>query len=292
MAEHKQPANARLARYSEVAFRGADDAHAAYAPEAFQGWQRDATLRGDSTFAQRANGGTDRANVRAGFVAREDGRRHAAYFVRGATDPTTALHESFHLFSRELDDSARAKFVGAYNESFGFTGRNKKRKYTRNIEEWVAEEFEHFAAGETPYGAAYQSTFKAYAEWVNEQGLPAGTSKQMSDLFDDVLRRDSDIPGSLWDMDEQRIWESTRLAFMRAEDEAHSTAYYRRGRTFFERSMNHPYLGFYPASYMWGKVLPEMTRFLTASALRPQGSARWPHHVQSRLAEYPDATGD
>ena len=35
-----------------------------------------------------------------------------------------------------------------------------------------------------------------------------------------------------------------------------------------ERSINHPYIGLYPASYMWGKVLPEMVRFL---ALRPFG---------------------
>ena len=35
-----------------------------------------------------------------------------------------------------------------------------------------------------------------------------------------------------------------------------------------ERSFNHPYIGLYPASYMWGKVLPEMLRFL---ALRPFG---------------------
>jgi hypothetical protein len=35
-----------------------------------------------------------------------------------------------------------------------------------------------------------------------------------------------------------------------------------------ERSINHPYIGLYPASYMWGKILPEMVRFL---ALRPFG---------------------
>jgi hypothetical protein len=29
-----------------------------------------------------------------------------------------------------------------------------------------------------------------------------------------------------------------------------------------ERSVNHPFFGLYPASYMWGKVLPEIIRFV------------------------------
>jgi len=51
-------------------------------------------------------------------------------------------------------------------------------------------------------------------------------------------------------------------------DEAHATQYYKKDRSMIERSINHPYIGLYPASYMWGKVLPEMVRFL---ALRPFG---------------------
>jgi hypothetical protein len=53
-----------------------------------------------------------------------------------------------------------------------------------------------------------------------------------------------------------------------AWDEAHSTQFYKKDRSALERSINHPYIGLYPASYMWGKVLPEMVRFL---ALRPFG---------------------
>ena len=53
-----------------------------------------------------------------------------------------------------------------------------------------------------------------------------------------------------------------------AWDEAHATHFYRRDRGMAERSINHPYIGLYPASYMWGKILPEMLRFL---ALRPFG---------------------
>ena len=51
-------------------------------------------------------------------------------------------------------------------------------------------------------------------------------------------------------------------------EEAHPTQYYKHDRSMVEGSNNQPYIGLYPASYMWGKVLPEMVRFL---ALRPFG---------------------
>jgi hypothetical protein len=35
-------------------------------------------------------------------------------------------------------------------------------------------------------------------------------------------------------------------------------------RSALERSINHPFLGLYPSSYMYGKVLPHMTEFLMA----------------------------
>jgi hypothetical protein len=53
-----------------------------------------------------------------------------------------------------------------------------------------------------------------------------------------------------------------------AEDAAFTNTHFHRGRTAMERSLNHPYMGIYPSSYMWGKVLPEMIRGL---ALNPFG---------------------
>jgi hypothetical protein len=56
---------------------------------------------------------------------------------------------------------------------------------------------------------------------------------------------------------------SGRIAVLDAEDAAHTNVQFRRGRSLTERSFNHPYFGVYPASYMWGKVLPEMVRALS-----------------------------
>jgi hypothetical protein len=65
-----------------------------------------------------------------------------------------------------------------------------------------------------------------------------------------------------FDPDQEALYQVARHTLMAAEDKAFTTHYYRRSRSFIERSVNHQYFGLYPASYMWGKVLPEMLRFL------------------------------
>jgi hypothetical protein len=68
--------------------------------------------------------------------------------------------------------------------------------------------------------------------------------------------------GTHYDLQEEAAYEAAHIALSRAEEDAFTLHYYKRGRSFVERSLNHPYFGLYPASYMWGKVLPELLRFL------------------------------
>lgn len=51
-------------------------------------------------------------------------------------------------------------------------------------------------------------------------------------------------------------------------DDAFRLQYFARDRSMLERSINHPMFGMYPASYMWGKLAPEMVQFI---AQRPFG---------------------
>lgn len=51
-------------------------------------------------------------------------------------------------------------------------------------------------------------------------------------------------------------------AMVRKWDDAFRLQYFSQERSFAERSLNHPMFGMYPASYMWGKIMPEMVRFL------------------------------
>ncbi|MBU6430621.1 MAG: hypothetical protein KGR26_16505, partial [Cyanobacteria bacterium REEB65] len=46
------------------------------------------------------------------------------------------------------------------------------------------------------------------------------------------------------------------------------TQFFQPERSWLLRTINHPFLGLYPAAYMWGHVLPEFSRFLL---LRPFG---------------------
>jgi hypothetical protein len=66
----------------------------------------------------------------------------------------------------------------------------------------------------------------------------------------------------------ETVWNAFRFSFEKSSTVAFRTHYFSTSRSFLERSINHPYLGLYPASYMWGKVLPEFARFLI---LRPFG---------------------
>ena len=93
-------------------------------------------------------------------------------------------------------------------------------------------------------------------------------SPEMTAFFDQVFRkrtRDMTVPYSV---EHETLRMAMKQQLRDSADEAHGTHYYRKDRRWIERSANHPYIGVYPSSYMWGKVLPEMIRFL---ALRPFG---------------------
>jgi hypothetical protein len=51
-------------------------------------------------------------------------------------------------------------------------------------------------------------------------------------------------------------------------EDAFRLQYFSQERTMLERTVNHPMFGLYPASYMWGKIMPEVVQFI---AQRPFG---------------------
>jgi hypothetical protein len=66
------------------------------------------------------------------------------------------------------------------------------------------------------------------------------------------------LPGKAGEMVLQAFKDSMR----EASNRAFRTHFFTPQRGWLERTLNHPYLGLYPLSYMWGKVLPEFARFL------------------------------
>lgn len=95
-------------------------------------------------------------------------------------------------------------------------------------------------------------------------------SDEMSAMFDNMLKpveapavpQRTAFDPAHFNPEDEAVYAAAEEALLRAEDEAFRIHYYKRGRSFMERSINHPYFGLYPFSYMWGKMLPEMARFL------------------------------
>jgi hypothetical protein len=79
---------------------------------------------------------------------------------------------------------------------------------------------------------------------------------------------------------QELVWSTVTLAYQNAQKQAFRIGYYSQEKSLLERSLNHPYLGLYPTSYMWGKIIPEFSRALfkyqpfTGKA-RPLGGAAW-----------------
>jgi len=120
---------------------------------------------------------------------------------------------------------------------------------------------------------------KALQDLDNARALPVrakgrrpkpAVSDDVSKAFREILREppvqtrpnSGQLMGVPFDPQQEAVYQAGRFAVSRAEEQAFTTQYYKRGRSFVERSVNHPYFGLYPSSYMWGKVLPEMVRFL------------------------------
>ncbi len=63
---------------------------------------------------------------------------------------------------------------------------------------------------------------------------------------------------------EGRLWDAAVQSMATKWEDAFRLQYFAQNRSMFQRSLNHPMFGLYPASYMWGKVGPEMIRFIAA----------------------------
>lgn len=91
---------------------------------------------------------------------------------------------------------------------------------------------------------------------------------------------------ALEDIDGETVWQAFRESFRQASLQAFKTHYFNPRRGWVERTINHPYLGIYPASYMWGKVIPEFVRFMLKRPFginAPLAGLNAVHRVQQQL---------
>jgi hypothetical protein len=209
---------------------------------------------------QRGTGATPRT-VRGAASFGADGR--ATLFGTQHANRTTALHELAHVFERDLEPSMKAIVVGEMKKAVPASGD----AWTRETSEWFADGFNTYLATRRAPTPALATAFEFFAKWLKTilkvgKGAPKGVSDEMASLYDDLLKApvEQAVP---YDLEQETMLTAAVESLRRVEDEAYQTQYFKRSRSWAERSVNHPYLGYYPASYYWGKILPEMVRFLT-----------------------------
>jgi GNAT superfamily N-acetyltransferase len=108
-----------------------------------------------------------------------------------------------------------------------------------------------------------------FSKWSKQAlaGGLLGDDPQFAELLTRITGIPTDVATPANHMHTLLVNQVTQAQRLAAED-AFRLQYFARNRSFLERSINHPFFGIYPASYMWGKIAPELARFM---ALEPFG---------------------
>lgn len=103
---------------------------------------------------------------------------------------------------------------------------------------------------------AYDNGETALGQQLNrEAGIAQGGSVESGGAVK------ASAPKAAWNADTETIYQAWRYGLQRTAQVAKQTQYFREGRGWLERGLNHPFLGLYPLSYAT-KVMMEFGRFL------------------------------
>lgn len=112
--------------------------------------------------------------------------------------------------------------------------------------------------------AAY---FNEWTHTMTQHVLREGEAGDINRIFAELSGMPVNEP-SPFNLTEARLWDAAVQSMATKWEDAFRLQYFAQNRSMFQRSLNHPMFGLYPASYMWGKVGPELIKFL---ALEPFG---------------------
>lgn len=191
--------------------------------------------------------------------------------VLAAQEQVRATARALANASRDLAAARRTR-----NKATANVRAANRRTPTTEFEDALARAHEEHEAAVAAYRQAKRAENDAVRARARvEAQRPSNRwqsdmSPEMQKLFEDALRPVEpvrppvrrEIDAAHYDAEREQLYGAAEQQFLRSEDEAHTLHYYKRGRSWLERSANHPYFGLYPLSYMWGKMLPEMARFL------------------------------
>ena len=220
---------------------------------------------------QRAPKGTRGATVTL------DNARRLIFINQQMKRGDTYLHEVWHSLEGLLQPSAKTRIVDAYNASRGLdrvAGQPLARaqsQVTGPVSEWFTQQMVHyFKTGEAPH-PSLRNTFEFYREALKKIRAGKGEAKpsgHFADVAESVFNTRVPQQRANYDIDQSALMAMAHERILEASRFAKRWTYFRPGRSVIERSLNHPYLGMYPLSYMYGQVLPHLVEFL---AMRPFG---------------------
>ena len=129
--------------------------------------------------------------------------------------------------------------------------------------------------------------YRSLSKFVQDpmQQLLAVRGGSADQLLEDIKR----VPTAgeaAHNLTQQLVVDQLMDALKAKAEDAYTLIYTNQNRRLIDRSLNHPLLGIYPTSFMYGKVLPEMAKFI---AVRPfgirTGSVAYAlHDLQASLA--------
>jgi hypothetical protein len=135
---------------------------------------------------------------------------------------------------------------------------------TSDDHEWLVSQFLLWAKQPGSVHPTLHPLLSAFRKSIKGKRGPRGTLHPETGKFlDDLAASAKDTtPPAHFDVDEEAMFNMGMVAHRRSAQYAKNLIHFRGERSLAERSLNHPFFGLYPLSYMWGKVLPELTEFL------------------------------
>ncbi len=126
--------------------------------------------------------------------------------------------------------------------------------------------------------------FGKWTTGVLKDGLLNGENATHARLLQDVAGMPT-MDAVPYNMTEALLMQQATEAMTGKWRDAFRLQYFAQSRSMFERSINHPMFGIYPASYMFGKIGPEVVRFIAKNpfGLEHGGLARSMADVQAAI---------
>lgn len=136
-----------------------------------------------------------------------------------------------------------------------------KTVWDEEVHEWfVAQYIQWVRTGETP-SAAVAPLFGYYREALADMPAHAKVNPEVQAMLAEHTSRKAEASYA-FNADEAGLLDTMLVNADQASRRARDLVHFRTSRSWLERTLNHPYFGMYPLSYMWGKVLPELVEFL------------------------------